>query len=60
VVAPYLNGADEERIKSFEEMLAPDWEAFGRSGMADGEVDDQFKREIRFSWSKGRRPKRMP
>jgi hypothetical protein len=55
-----LNGADEERIKSFEEMLAPDWEAFGRSGMADGEVDDQFKREIRFSWSKGRRPKRMP
>jgi hypothetical protein len=60
VVAPYLNGADEARMKSFEEMLAPDWAEFGRSDMADGEVDDQFKREIRFFWTKGHRPKRMP
>ncbi len=53
-------GENEKRMKSFEEMLAPDWAEFGRSGVADGAVDDQFKREIRFLWTKGCRPIRMP
>ena len=42
VVTAYLNGASQRGTKSFEEILAPIWEGWQKSGMTDGEVDALF------------------
>ena len=60
VVIAYLNGADEKGTKSFEEILAPIWEGWRQSGMADGEVDDLMEQELREARSERRRSKGMP
>ena len=56
VVTAYLNGANQRGTKSFEEILAPIWEGWQKSGMTDGEVDDLFERELR----EARRERRLP
>jgi hypothetical protein len=40
VVTAYLNGADPRATKSSEEILAPIWEGWRQSGMADDDIDD--------------------
>ncbi len=60
VVAAYLNGADQGGTKTFEEILAPLWEGWRRSGMTDGEVDDLLERELQAARSERRRPKGTP
>jgi predicted transcriptional regulator len=56
VVAAYLNGANQQGGKSFEEILAPIWEGWHKSGMTEGEVDDLFEQELR----EVRRARRLP
>jgi predicted transcriptional regulator len=60
VVAAYLNGVDREGARSFEEVLAPIWEGWRRSGLSDGEVDDLFGRELQEARSERRRSKGTP
>ena len=51
VVAAYLNGADEKGTKSFQEILAPIWEGWQQSGIADRELDELFTKELQDSRS---------
>jgi len=60
VVTAYLNGADQRGTKSFEEILAPIWEGWRQSGMADDEVDDLMEQELREARSERRRSKGTP
>jgi len=46
--------------KSFEEILAPIWEGWRQSGMADDEVDDLMEQEHREVRSERRRSKGTP
>ncbi len=46
VVTAYLNGAGPNGVKTFEEILAPIWEGWRQSGMAEDEIDDLFGREL--------------
>jgi hypothetical protein len=46
VVSAFLSAADEAGTRTFEEILAPIWEAWRRSGMSESEVDDLFQREL--------------
>jgi predicted transcriptional regulator len=59
-VTAYLNGADQKGTKSFEEILAPIWEGWGQSGMADGDVDALMEQELREARSERRRSKGAP
>ena len=59
VVTAYLNGANQRGTKSFEEILAPIWEGWHKSGMTDGEVDGLFENELREIRGERRRPKEM-
>ena len=59
-VTAYLNGADQRATKSFEEILAPIWEGWRQSGMADSDVDDLFEQELRDARSERRRSKGTP
>jgi hypothetical protein len=47
VVAAYLNVADPKGTTSFEQILAPIWEGWRQSGMADDDVDDLLEQELR-------------
>ena len=47
VVVAYLKGTDQQDPRSFEEILAPIWEGWSRSGMTDSEIDDLFEQELR-------------
>jgi hypothetical protein len=60
VVISYLNGADQIGKKSFDEILAPIWEGWRQSGMADDEVDDLMERELQEARSERRRSKGTP
>jgi hypothetical protein len=60
VITAYLIGADERGTKSFEEILAPIWDGWRQSGMADGEVDDLMEQELREARSARRRSKGTP
>ena len=60
VVTAYLNGADPRATKSFEEILAPIWEGWRQSGVADGEVDDLMEQELREARSERRRSRGTP
>jgi hypothetical protein len=60
VVIAYLNGADQIGTKSFEEILAPIWEGWRQSGMADDEVDDLMEQELQEARSERRRSKGAP
>ena len=60
VVTAYLNGANQRDTKSYEEILAPIWEGWQKSGMTDGEVDDLFERELREARRERRLPKETP
>jgi hypothetical protein len=60
VVTAYLNGANQQGAKSFEEILAPIWEGWHTSGMSDGEVDGLFEQELREVRRERRLPKETP
>jgi predicted transcriptional regulator len=60
VVTAYLNGANQQGTKSFEEILAPIWEGWHRSGMSDGEVDGLFEQELQEARRERRLPKATP
>ena len=60
VVTAYLNGANQQGTKSFEEILAPIWEGWHRSGMSDGEVEGLFEQELREARRERRLPKETP
>ena len=60
VVTAYLNGANQRGTKSFEEILAPIWEGWAKSGMSDGEVEDLFEHELREFRRERRLPKEKP
>jgi predicted transcriptional regulator len=60
VVAAYLNVADQRATKSFEEILAPIWEGWRQSGMADSDVDHLFEQELRDARSERRAPNGTP
>jgi hypothetical protein len=60
VVTAYLNGANEKGTKSFEEILAPIWEGWRQSGMAEGDIDDLMEQELREARSERRRSKGTP
>jgi hypothetical protein len=60
VVAAYLKGANQQGTKSFEEILAPIWEGWHRSGMSVGEVDGLFEQELREARPERRLPKETP
>jgi hypothetical protein len=47
VVSAYLTLADENGSRTFEEILAPIWEEWRRSGLTDSEVDDLLEQELR-------------
>jgi hypothetical protein len=59
-VTAYLNSADPRATKSFAEILAPIWEGWRQSGMADDEVDDLMEQELREARSERRRSKGTP
>src|SRR6266446_811304 len=44
MVTAYLNGVGSKGEKTFEEILAPIWEGWRRSGMTEDEIDDLFGR----------------
>ncbi len=46
VVAAYLEGAGSRGEKTFEEILAPIWEGWRRSGLTDDEIDQLLVREL--------------
>ncbi len=46
VVTAYLNVVRSRGEKTFEEILAPIWEGWRQSGMAEDEIDDLFGREL--------------
>jgi hypothetical protein len=46
-VSAYLNGARHQPGRSFPEILAPVWEEWRKSDLADCEVDDLFEEELR-------------
>jgi hypothetical protein len=46
VVAAYLNVAAPKGDRTFEEILAPIWEGWRRSGMTEDEVEELFEREL--------------
>jgi len=46
VIAVYLNVAGRRSDKTFEEILSPIWESWGRSGMTEDEVDEMFEQEL--------------
>jgi hypothetical protein len=60
VVTAYLNGVHEKGTKSFEEILAPIWEGWRQSGVADSELDKLFTRELQESRSERRLSKGTP
>jgi hypothetical protein len=45
---------------SLEEILAPIWDGWRQSGMADEDVDDLFEQELRDARSERRRSKGAP
>ncbi len=60
VVAAYLNGTHEKGTRSFEEILAPIWEGWQQTGIADSELDELFTKELQESRSERRRSKGTP
>src|SRR5436305_7921908 len=46
MLTAHLEGVEAKGEKTFEEILAPVWEGWRRSGMAEEEIDDLFRREI--------------
>jgi predicted transcriptional regulator len=46
VVAAYLKVAGQKGDQTFEQILAPIWEGWRRSGMTEDEVDELFEREL--------------
>ena len=57
VVSAYLNGADHRPGRSFDEILAPIWEGWRKSGLTDREVDDLFEEELQDARDDRRRPR---
>lgn len=60
VVSAYLNGADQSGTKSFEEILAPVWEGWRRSGLSDEEIDELLEGELREVRAQRRQAKGAP
>lgn len=46
VVAAYLRAADATGTRTIEQIVAPLWDAWRRSGMTDAEVDDLLEEEL--------------
>jgi hypothetical protein len=46
MVTAHLEGVRAKGQKTFEEILSPVWEGWRKSGMAEDEIDDLFKREL--------------
>jgi hypothetical protein len=46
MVTAHLEGERAKSQKTFEEILAPVWEGWRKSGMAEEEIDDLFKSEL--------------
>jgi hypothetical protein len=60
VLAAYLEVAERKGDKTFEEILAPIWEGWLRSGMTEVEVDEFFEGEFQEVRRQRRRQKETP
>lgn len=46
VVTADLNGLESKKEKTFDEIVAPVWEGWQQSGVAEEEIDDLFRQEL--------------
>jgi len=46
MITAHLERVKPQGQKAFEEILAPVWEGWRQSGMAEDEIDDLFQREL--------------
>ena len=57
--SPHIQWCGSRGTKSFEEILAPIWEGWRQSGMADGEVEELMEQELGEAGNERRRSKGM-
>ena len=57
VVTAYLDSAYQQGEKSFAEILAPIWEGWRQSGIAESEAEDLIEQELLEARSERRRSK---